>query len=121
MQKLPAQAVAAGATTIDPDTLATQIQRYRLAVQVGISQTAARPGNRALRADAGSDRAGGCAPSCDLAVSEGATVFPDWPATIESFELDFSLLTLRKYGALREAWAERPAPVCGSATGITFE
>jgi transposase-like protein len=42
MQQLVAQAITAGADTVDPDALATQTQRYRSALQVGISQTAAR-------------------------------------------------------------------------------
>ena len=42
MQKLVTQAITAGADTVDPDALAAQIQRYRCAVQVGLSQTAAR-------------------------------------------------------------------------------
>jgi transposase len=42
MQQLVAQAITAGADTVDPDALATQTQLYRSALQVGISQTAAR-------------------------------------------------------------------------------
>jgi transposase len=42
MQKLVTEAIAAGADTIDPDALATQIHRYHSAAQVGISQSAAR-------------------------------------------------------------------------------
>ena len=40
MQKLVADATAAGADTIDPDTLASQV--YRSAAQIGLSATAAR-------------------------------------------------------------------------------
>jgi transposase len=42
MQKLVADAIAAGAKALDPDALATQIQRYHAAAQLGITQTAAR-------------------------------------------------------------------------------
>ena len=42
MQKLVAEAVAASQTTLDPAALAEQIHHYRSAVQIGISQTAAR-------------------------------------------------------------------------------
>jgi transposase len=42
MQKLVTEAIAAGADTIDPDALATQIHRYHSAAQIGISQSAAR-------------------------------------------------------------------------------
>ena len=42
MQKLVTEAIAAGADTIDPDALTTQIHRYHSAAQVGISQSAAR-------------------------------------------------------------------------------
>jgi transposase len=42
MQKLVDEAITTGADTIDADTLATQIQLYRSAVQIGITQTAAR-------------------------------------------------------------------------------
>ena len=42
MQKLVNDAVAAGADTVDPDTLDKQIALYRSAVQIGITQTAAR-------------------------------------------------------------------------------
>jgi transposase len=42
MQKLVTEAIAAGADTINPDALATQIHRYHSAAQVGISQSAAR-------------------------------------------------------------------------------
>lgn len=41
MQKLVAEAIAAGATAVGPDALATQIHRYRSAAQVGISQNTA--------------------------------------------------------------------------------
>jgi transposase len=39
MQQLVAEAIAAGADTLDPDVLAIQIQRYRSAAQLGICQT----------------------------------------------------------------------------------
>jgi transposase len=42
MQKLVADAIAAGADTIDHDTLASQVQLYRSAAQIGLSATAAR-------------------------------------------------------------------------------
>lgn len=42
MQKLVAEAVVAGADTVDADALDKQIQLYRSAVQIGISATAAR-------------------------------------------------------------------------------
>ena len=42
MQKLVADAIAAGADTIDHDTLAGQVQLYRSAAQIGRSTTAAR-------------------------------------------------------------------------------
>lgn len=42
MQTLVADAIAAGADAIDPDALDTQIHLYRCAVQIGITQTAAR-------------------------------------------------------------------------------
>ena len=42
MQKLVAQAIAAGADTVDPDTLAGQVWLYRSAAQIGRTQTAAR-------------------------------------------------------------------------------
>jgi transposase len=42
MQKLVAEAITAGADTLDPDALATQTQLYRSAVQIGLTQTAAR-------------------------------------------------------------------------------
>jgi transposase len=42
MQRLVARAIAAGTDTVDPDALATQIQLYRSAAQIGITQTAAR-------------------------------------------------------------------------------
>ncbi len=42
MQKLVADAIAAGADTIDHDTLASQVQLYRSAAQIGLSTTAAR-------------------------------------------------------------------------------
>jgi hypothetical protein len=48
MQKLVAEAIAAGADTIDPDALARQVRLYRSAAQIGATQTAARstPGMR---------------------------------------------------------------------------
>jgi transposase len=42
MQKLVAEAIAAGADTIDPDALDKQTQLYRSAAQIGLTQTAAR-------------------------------------------------------------------------------
>ena len=42
MQKLVAQAIAAGADTVDSDTLAGQVWLYRSAAQIGLSTTAAR-------------------------------------------------------------------------------
>lgn len=42
MQTLVADAIAAGAKALDPDALAAQIQRYRAAAQLGITQTATR-------------------------------------------------------------------------------
>jgi transposase len=42
MQTLVTDAIAAGAKALDPDALATQIQRYHSAAQLGITQTAAR-------------------------------------------------------------------------------
>jgi hypothetical protein len=45
MQRLVAQAIATGAGTVDADTLNTQIQRYRSAAHIGITQTAARTDN----------------------------------------------------------------------------
>jgi transposase len=42
MQKLVDDAITAGADTIDPDTLDKQVALYRSAVQIGITQTAAR-------------------------------------------------------------------------------
>ncbi|MCA1702695.1 MAG: IS66 family transposase [Actinobacteria bacterium] len=42
MQHLVAQASAAGPDTVDPDALDKQIQLYRCAAQIGITQTAAR-------------------------------------------------------------------------------
>jgi transposase len=42
MQKLVAEAITAGADTVDPDTLARQIQLYRSAAQIGATHTAAR-------------------------------------------------------------------------------
>jgi transposase len=42
MQKLVADATAAGADTVDPDALAGQVQLYRSAAQIGLSATAAR-------------------------------------------------------------------------------
>lgn len=42
MQRLVAEAIAAGADTLDPDVLAEQVQFYRSAAQIGITQTAAR-------------------------------------------------------------------------------
>jgi transposase len=43
MQKLVAEAITAGAAA-DPDTLNTQVQLYRSAAQIGLTQTAARTG-----------------------------------------------------------------------------
>jgi transposase len=42
MQKLVAEAITAGADAVDPDALDTQIQLYRSAAQIGLTQTAAR-------------------------------------------------------------------------------
>ena len=42
MQKLVADAHAAGQDTVDPEALATQVQLYRCAAQIGVTQTAAR-------------------------------------------------------------------------------
>ncbi len=42
MQKLAADAIAAGADTIDPDALDQQVQLYRSAAQIGLTSTAAR-------------------------------------------------------------------------------
>jgi transposase-like protein len=42
MQRLVAEAIAAGADTIDPEALAEQIHLYRSAAQIGINQTATR-------------------------------------------------------------------------------
>ena len=42
MQKLVAEAIAAGADAVDPDVLADQVQRYRSAAQIGLTQTATR-------------------------------------------------------------------------------
>jgi transposase len=42
MQKLVAEAIAADAEAVNPDALAEQVALYRSAVQIGITQTAAR-------------------------------------------------------------------------------
>jgi transposase len=42
MQRLAAQATAAGRETVEPDALAEQVHRYRSAAQIGINQTAER-------------------------------------------------------------------------------
>ena len=42
MQKLVTEAIAADADALDPDALAEQVQLYRSAVQIGITQTAPR-------------------------------------------------------------------------------
>src|SRR5919112_26644 len=42
MQKLVAEAIAAGADALDPAALNQQIQLYRSAAQIGLTQTAAR-------------------------------------------------------------------------------
>jgi len=42
LQQLVTEAIAAGAQTLDPDALGTQIQLYRSAAQIGLTQTAAR-------------------------------------------------------------------------------
>jgi transposase len=42
MQKLVAEAITAGADTIEPDALADQVRLYRSAAQIGATQTAAR-------------------------------------------------------------------------------
>ena len=44
MQKLVTEAIATRADTIDADALSRQIQLYRCAAQIGITQTAARAG-----------------------------------------------------------------------------
>ena len=45
LQKLVAEAIAAGANTVDRDALDTQVQLYRSAAQIGLTQTAARSDN----------------------------------------------------------------------------
>jgi transposase len=47
IQNLVADAVAAGASTLDEDALATQLHLYRCAAHIGITETAARGGTRA--------------------------------------------------------------------------
>jgi transposase len=42
MQHLAAQATATGMASIDPESLAEQVQRYRSAAQIGLTDTAAR-------------------------------------------------------------------------------
>ena len=42
MQKLVAEAIAAGADAVDPDALADQVQLYRSAARIGLTQTATR-------------------------------------------------------------------------------
>jgi len=42
MQQLVTDALAAGADPVDPEALGKQIQRYRSAAQIGLTQTAAR-------------------------------------------------------------------------------
>ncbi|MGH8963814.1 MAG: IS66 family transposase [Actinomycetes bacterium] len=42
MQRLVGDAIIAGAEALDPDALAEQVRRYRSAVRIGISSTAAR-------------------------------------------------------------------------------
>jgi transposase len=42
MQKLVADAYAAGQDSVDPEALATQVQLYRCAAQIGVTATAAR-------------------------------------------------------------------------------
>jgi transposase len=42
MQKLVAEAITAGVDTVDSDTLASHVQLYRSAAQIGLTQTAAR-------------------------------------------------------------------------------
>jgi hypothetical protein len=42
MQRLVAQAIAAGADAVEADALAGQVRLYRSAVQIGINQTSAR-------------------------------------------------------------------------------
>ena len=44
MQKLVAEATAAGADAIDPDALDKQVQLYRSAAQIGLTQTSVRSG-----------------------------------------------------------------------------
>ena len=44
MQKLVAEAIAAGADAVDPDALDKQVQLYRSAAQIGLTQTAPRTG-----------------------------------------------------------------------------
>jgi transposase len=44
MQKLVAEAIAAGVDALDPDVLDTQVRLYRSAVRIGATQTAARTG-----------------------------------------------------------------------------
>ena len=48
MQKLVAEAIAAGADAVDPDALDEQVRLYRSAAQIGITQTAARS-SKAMR------------------------------------------------------------------------
>ena len=45
MQKLVADAITTAAAELDQDALSTQVQLYRSAVQIGITQTAARTNN----------------------------------------------------------------------------
>jgi hypothetical protein len=42
MQKLVAETIAAGAVAVAPDALASQVQLYRSAAQIGVTYTAAR-------------------------------------------------------------------------------
>ena len=42
MHHLVVEAIAAGADTVDADALATEIQLYHSAAQIGLTQTAAR-------------------------------------------------------------------------------
>lgn len=45
LQNLVKEAIAAGLSTVNPDALHHQVQRYRCAVQIGITATAARNDN----------------------------------------------------------------------------
>jgi transposase len=66
MQKLVADATAAGAEAVDPYALDKQVQLYRSAAQIGLTQTAARSGkvmrkHHALPADSSTGKTTTCA------------------------------------------------------------